>query len=140
MTTAAAIQAPLVRSSATSIGKHSANVVKNAIHIRSKSFAFQLTTAPPPTSGGRRSAVARSTKEETNSKADDPPPLFTSQDDLSFLLKLGAGSFAGAAAIKYGSILVPEITRPNIIQALIMIATPVIVSVLILFKESRVEH
>ncbi|KAI3774989.1 hypothetical protein L1987_49556 [Smallanthus sonchifolius] len=139
MTTAAAIQAPLVRSSATAIGQHSANVV-NAIHIRSKSFAFRLTTAPPPTSGGKRFAVATSTKEEANSKADDLAPSFTSQDDLSFLLKLGAGSLAVAAAIKYGSILVPEITRPNLIQALVMISTPVIVSVLILVKESRVEH
>lgn len=59
---------------------------------------------------------------------------------MNFLLKLGGGSLAGAAAIKYGSILVPQITQPNITQALIMISTPVVVAVLILIIASRVEQ
>ncbi|KAK9078249.1 hypothetical protein SSX86_002306 [Deinandra increscens subsp. villosa] len=130
-----AIQAPLVRLLATvTTTQHVANP--------SKSFAARVTAAPSPASGGRRFAVAasRSTKDEansnSNSKAVDDPA--SQDDDVSFLLKLGGGSVAGAAAIKYGSILVPEITRPNIIQALIMISTPVIVALLILIKQSRV--
>ncbi|KAD6794620.1 hypothetical protein E3N88_05516 [Mikania micrantha] len=137
--TTPAIQAPFVRSSATAFRQ---NDSKNAVQIRSKSFAFPFTPASSPPSGGRPFSVAasRSTKEETNSKSDDPALSFTSQDDVSFLLKLGAGSFAVAAAIKYGSILVPEITRPNIIQALVMISAPVVIAVLILIKESGVQR
>ncbi|KVH93052.1 hypothetical protein Ccrd_004896 [Cynara cardunculus var. scolymus] len=121
-----------------------ANVVDNAIHMRRKSFAFELPvmTALSPSSGGRRFIIAasKSSSEEANSGPDGPDLPFTSQVDLKFLLKLGAGSFMAAAAIKYGSILVPEITQPNITQALIMISTPVLVSLLILIKESRVEQ
>lgn len=58
---------------------------------------------------------------------------------MNYLVKLGAGSLAGAAAIKYGSIIFPEITQPNIVQALIMITTPVIVAVVLLIKQSRVD-
>ncbi|CAL1377731.1 unnamed protein product [Linum trigynum] len=54
-------------------------------------------------------------------------------DDLGYLLKLGAGTFAGAAAIKYGSVVFPEITRPNLTQALLMISLPVVVASLLLF-------
>ncbi|CAN1761584.1 hypothetical protein LINPERHAP1_LOCUS7950 [Linum perenne] len=54
-------------------------------------------------------------------------------EDLWFLLKLGGGSFVGAAAIKYGSIVFPEITTPNLTQALLMISLPVVLSVFILF-------
>lgn len=61
------------------------------------------------------------------------------QEDLKYLVKLGAGSVAGAAAIKYGSIIFPEITRPNLAQALFMISAPVVVAVLLLFKQSRVD-
>ncbi|KAK1416768.1 hypothetical protein QVD17_25884 [Tagetes erecta] len=144
-TAGAAIQPPISRSLATAISHQYTNVANNAIHIRNKSFTFPvtITTTSSPTFGGRRFAVAasRSTNEEANSKSDDSEPPFTSQDDdVNFLLKLGAGSFAGAAAIKYGSIILPEITRPNIIQALVMISTPVIVSVLILIKQSSVKQ
>lgn len=134
---AAAIQVTL---SATAIGQQPVILVENALRIRKKAFVFQqrVTTAPSPSSGVRRFVVAasKSPNEGANSNTDDPAP----QDDLEFLLKLVAGSFAGAAAIKYGSILVPEITRPNITQALTMISAPVIVAVLILIKESRVQQ
>ncbi|KAI7754635.1 hypothetical protein M8C21_023914 [Ambrosia artemisiifolia] len=114
MTTATTgIQPPLLRPLTTA----------TILHISSYSFA--LTASSP----SRRFAV-----RSTNPKSDDS---FISQDDVRFLLKLGAGSFAGAAAIKYGSILVPEITRPNIIQALLMISTPVVVAIVLLIKESR---
>ncbi|KAG1327929.1 hypothetical protein COCNU_01G018630 [Cocos nucifera] len=62
-----------------------------------------------------------------------------SSDDFGYLWKLAAGSVGSGAAIKYGSILFPEITRPNILQALLMVSLPVLVAVLILIKESRTE-
>jgi hypothetical protein len=49
---------------------------------------------------------------------------------------LGLGSVGGAAAIKYGSILLPDITRPNIVVALLMVSIPVAVAVLLLLKVS----
>ncbi|KAL5729651.1 hypothetical protein ACHQM5_002573 [Ranunculus cassubicifolius] len=61
---------------------------------------------------------------------------FTSPEDVSYMLKLGGGSVAGAVAIKYGSILFPELARPNLTQALIMICTPMLVSVFLLIKQS----
>ncbi|KAL4589087.1 hypothetical protein LXL04_001989 [Taraxacum kok-saghyz] len=142
--TAATIQSLRKHSSPISIVHQRTNGVKNATHIRRKPFAFEplVTTATSPYSGGRFFIVAasKSPNEEANSNADDPGLSFTSQEDIKFLLKLGAGSFAGAAAIKYGSILLPQITQPNITQALIMISTPVIVSILILLNASRVEQ
>ena len=62
--------------------------------------------------------------------------LWSKQEDLSYLWKLGVGSFVGAAVIKYGSILFPEITRPNISLALVMISTPVVAAVWLLIKQS----
>ena len=58
------------------------------------------------------------------------------QDDFYYLWKLAAGSIGGASAVKYGSVLFPDITRPNIVQALLMISLPVLVAILILIKES----
>lgn len=60
-------------------------------------------------------------------------------DDSSYLWTLGLGSVAGAAVIKYGSILLPDITRPNIVVALLMVSLPVVAAVLILLKASSVE-
>ncbi|GMN49989.1 hypothetical protein TIFTF001_019144 [Ficus carica] len=62
---------------------------------------------------------------------------FIAQEDLDYLWKLVAGSVVGAAYIKYGSVVFPEITRPNITQALLMILSPVVVSVLLLINQSR---
>lgn len=58
---------------------------------------------------------------------------------MKYLVQLGGASVAGAAAIKYGSIVFPQITQPNLAQALLMIFTPVIVAVLLLFKQSRAD-
>jgi hypothetical protein len=52
---------------------------------------------------------------------------------------LGLGSVGGAAVIKYGSILLPDITRPNIVLALLMVSLPVVAAVLILLKASSSE-
>jgi hypothetical protein len=62
--------------------------------------------------------------------------MFTKQNDSDYLLKVAAGSVGGASAIKYGSILFPDLTKPNIIQGLLMVSLPMVVAVLILFKES----
>jgi len=61
------------------------------------------------------------------------------QGDLNYVLKLTIGSILGAAVIKYGSILLPDITQPNIVRALLMIATPVVIAVSLLVKESSKE-
>ncbi|KAK8926199.1 hypothetical protein KSP39_PZI018055 [Platanthera zijinensis] len=58
------------------------------------------------------------------------------QDEGDYLLKLVAGSVGGGAAIKYGSILFPDMTRPNLVQALLMISLPVLVASIILLKET----
>ncbi|CAM8934093.1 unnamed protein product [Rhodiola kirilowii] len=59
------------------------------------------------------------------------------QVERSYVLKLGVGSVAGAAVIKYGSVLVPQITRPNLAEALFIIITPVVAAALILLIKSR---
>ncbi|OMP01404.1 hypothetical protein COLO4_11916 [Corchorus olitorius] len=78
--------------------------------------------------------------EEENPSLDEPNASFIPQEDLNYLWKLGAGSIIGAAIIKYGSIIFPEITRPNIILALIMISAPVVIAVLLLIHQSRVKQ
>lgn len=60
------------------------------------------------------------------------------QEDLKYLVVLGGGSVAGAAVIKYGSIIFPEITSPNLGEALFMIFAPTIVAVILLIKQSRI--
>ncbi|KAE8780512.1 hypothetical protein D1007_46302 [Hordeum vulgare] len=58
------------------------------------------------------------------------------QDDSGYLLTLGLGSVGGAAAVKYGSVLLPDITRPNILEALLMVSLPMATAVIILLKLS----
>ncbi|RVW35894.1 hypothetical protein CK203_037061 [Vitis vinifera] len=76
-------------------------------------------------------------EEQDSSMNNNTSPSFISEEDLKYLVKLGGGSVVGAAVIKYGSIILPEITRPNIIQALIMVSAPVVVAVWLLLKQSR---
>ncbi|XAR50534.1 hypothetical protein NMG60_11004884 [Bertholletia excelsa] len=96
---------------------------------------FRTITSPK---SSVRVRASEPQKDRVNSSADDPDRAFTSQEDLSYLWKLGAGSVVGAAAIKYGSILFPQITRPNILEAMIIIITPVIIAVLLLIRQSRI--
>ncbi|KAK0595874.1 hypothetical protein LWI29_010784 [Acer saccharum] len=100
------------------------------------SIPVELTPAGDPR--GQSSSSYCTPSVDHRGLARTPPP-FQRQDreDLNYLLKLGAGSVVGAAVIKYGSILFPEITRPNIFQALIMISTPVIVAVFLLISERK---
>ncbi|XP_057725772.1 uncharacterized protein LOC130941323 [Arachis stenosperma] len=69
-------------------------------------------------------------------QAGDQNPETSSQEDLWYVGKLVAGSVAGAAVIKYGSALFPEITTPNIVLALLIITAPVLLAVVLLIKES----
>ncbi|KAM1493381.1 hypothetical protein FF1_025168 [Malus domestica] len=81
----------------------------------------------------------RGGEEEVNSNVGNNGSGLISEDDLEYLGKVVAGSLVAAAVIKYGSIVLPEITRPNIVQALIMIFMPIVVAVLLLIKQSRAE-
>ncbi|KAK1276521.1 hypothetical protein QJS04_geneDACA001536 [Acorus gramineus] len=55
-------------------------------------------------------------------------------EDLSYLSKMAAGSVGGAIFIKYGSALIPEITKPNGFVALLLVGLPMLVSVFLLSK------
>ncbi|CAI9757604.1 unnamed protein product [Fraxinus pennsylvanica] len=92
-----------------------------------------------PTTPFRNLSLVRASKPGRENTNDPDSATFISSGDLNYFLRLGAGSLAGAAAIKYGSIIFPEITQPNIVQALVMITTPVIVAVVLLIKQSRVD-
>ncbi|XP_066322960.1 uncharacterized protein [Miscanthus floridulus] len=59
--------------------------------------------------------------------------------DSGYLWTLVLGSLGGAAVIKYGSILLPDITRPNIAVALLMVSLPVVAAVLVLLKASSAD-
>ncbi|GER46319.1 aryl hydrocarbon receptor nucleartranslocator-like protein 1 [Striga asiatica] len=112
-----------------SISSHNPLMPKTGFHVLHK-------TAP-----SRRASTVRASSDPQRQGADaanDKTP-FVSQDDLKYLVMLGGGSFAGAAAIKYGSIIFPEITRPNLGLALFMILAPVVIAVLLLIKQSRVD-
>ncbi|KAK3016047.1 hypothetical protein RJ639_007534 [Escallonia herrerae] len=91
----------------------------------------------PKTRGRSLIVVASKPQTQMEDVTSDPDPASSLQEDLSYILKLAASSVSGAAAIKYGSVIFPDITRPNIVQALIMISAPIIVAVLILIKKSR---
>jgi hypothetical protein len=58
------------------------------------------------------------------------------KEDLVYVAKLVVGSFGGAGVIKYGSAIFPEITTPNLVLALVIISTPVLVAVLLLINQS----
>lgn len=62
---------------------------------------------------------------------------FVQGEDVTYVLKLVGGSVLGAAVIKYGSALFPQITTPNILLALSMISAPVILAIFLLVNKSR---
>uniref|UniRef100_A0ACD5Z9P7 Uncharacterized protein n=1 Tax=Avena sativa TaxID=4498 RepID=A0ACD5Z9P7_AVESA len=85
--------------------------------------------------GGRASISCNANGAGAEPDSKGPVP----QDDSSYLWTLGLGSVGGAAAVKYGSVLLPDITRPNIVQALLMVSLPMVAAVLILLKLSSTE-
>ncbi|KAK4406346.1 hypothetical protein Sango_0641100 [Sesamum angolense] len=104
----------------------------------------RVSLRPLTTSCQRISLVRASSEPQKGGGGDDAAAandeaLFVSEEDWKYLAKLGVGSVAGAAAIKYGSIVFPEITRPNLAQALLMIFAPVVVAIWLLVKQSRLD-
>ncbi|XP_022980153.1 uncharacterized protein LOC111479627 isoform X2 [Cucurbita maxima] len=73
-------------------------------------------------------------QEGNSSGGDDDTGI---SQDVQFVLKMAAGSIAVGGGIKYGSIIFPEMTKPNIVQALIMVSTPVVVAICLLINQSR---
>nr|XP_009783197.1 PREDICTED: uncharacterized protein LOC104231834 [Nicotiana sylvestris]XP_016447730.1 PREDICTED: uncharacterized protein LOC107772768 [Nicotiana tabacum] len=106
------------------------------------SVGFLVPKSFRMTSSFKTPMVARASDPKTdqpNPSTDESGLPFLPQEDLNFLLKLGVGSVAGGAAIKYGSVIFPEITRPNITLALFMISAPVVVAAVLLFLQSRAD-
>ncbi|CAK7356945.1 unnamed protein product [Dovyalis caffra] len=115
--------------------------LNNPYFLLSSNIARRQKFIPTQASNSQRRGGKEEEEEEEEEEAFSMNDATSgvSQEDWNYLLKLGAGSLAGAAAIKYGSILFPEITRPNILQALIMISAPVVVAIVLLIKQSRQE-
>ncbi|XP_030471878.1 uncharacterized protein LOC115689847 isoform X4 [Syzygium oleosum] len=116
------------------------SVVNHRQRPASTAKGFGQNSIVPATRIRRSCRVLAANNPKSDDKGSSFGESYASQEDLNYLWKLGAGSIAGAALIKYGSILFPEITRPNIIEALGMISTPVVVAVLLLIKQSRAEQ
>ncbi|KAE9585828.1 hypothetical protein Lal_00010231 [Lupinus albus] len=87
-----------------------------------RSFCIVAQALDPKTRGDENSTTSSAASQE---------------EDLWYVAKLGMGSFVGAATIKYGSVLFPQITTPNIVLALTIISTPMVVAVLLLINQSR---
>ncbi|CAN0878330.1 hypothetical protein LINGRAHAP2_LOCUS12420 [Linum grandiflorum] len=125
---------------ATAAGVHFARVIISSSSRRSNASStvrFGWLSGPEPAvklSG--RFRVVRSRRGESEARGGSTSGFSqgdNDDDDLGFLVKLGGGSFVGAGAIKYGSVVFPEITRPNLSLALLMISLPVLLSLLLLF-------
>ncbi|XP_021736692.1 uncharacterized protein LOC110703230 [Chenopodium quinoa] len=98
-----------------------------------KNYQYQIR---PPLIPSVRASSGPNSSEPTSPSNSVTPNL---QDDVTYLLKLAAGSIFGAALIKYGSAIIPDITKPNITLALLMISSPVVISILLLSNSSRKE-
>ncbi|XP_021731812.1 uncharacterized protein LOC110698642 [Chenopodium quinoa] len=124
-------------SSPTSINTKTSPCLTNTITITKttiKNYKYQIR---PPLLPAVRASSGPNSSEPTSPSNSVPPPNL--QDDFTYLLKLAAGSIFGAALIKYGSAIIPDITKPNITQALLMISSPVVISILLLSNGSRKE-
>ncbi|XP_059291266.1 uncharacterized protein LOC132044770 [Lycium ferocissimum] len=104
--------------------------------------SFLVPKSVQLTSSSKTPMIARASdprNDQANPSTDEPGLPFLPQEDLNFLVKLGVGSVAGGAVIKYGSVILPEITTPNISLALFMISAPMVVAVVLLFLQSRAD-
>ncbi|KAL0719395.1 hypothetical protein Bca4012_068719 [Brassica carinata] len=99
--------------------------------MSSVKFVTTFRTTSPNT--GRKRSFRVMVSDNRSEQADNGQGT---QEDINYLLKLVAGSVAGAAIIKYGSVLLPEITAPNLTQALFIIFAPVVISVILLIRSS----
>ncbi|XP_074556485.1 uncharacterized protein LOC141812345 [Curcuma longa] len=103
--------------------------LRRAFRSSTRTISTPRASSQPPQGGGRGD------EDEERSTSPIDTSLILS-DDLGYLWKLAAGSVGGASLIKYGSVFLPDITRPNLTQALLMISLPVLVAVAILVRES----
>ncbi|CAN6245715.1 unnamed protein product [Urochloa humidicola] len=106
---------------------------------------FRVSCRQKPRVAAPGPVTSRATHGRARLSSRDPAEAETGagrilKDDSSYLWTLGLGSVGGAAVIKYGSILLPDITRPNIVLALLMVSLPVVAAVLILLKASSSEN
>ncbi|XP_047080232.1 uncharacterized protein LOC124690969 [Lolium rigidum] len=99
--------------------------------------SFRLSCRQDSRAARRGVGLARFSRDANDAKAEPGSKERTPQDDdAGYLWTLGLGSVGGAAAVKYGSVLLPDITRPNIVQALLMVSLPMVAAVLILLNLS----
>ncbi|XP_060205166.1 uncharacterized protein LOC132633007 [Lycium barbarum] len=126
----------------------------NAIKLLATSTSTSISSLQPTNAAGVSFLVPKSVQltktpmiarasdprnDQANPSTDEPGLPFLPQEDLNFLVKLGVGSVAGGAVIKYGSVILPEITTPNFSLALFMISAPMVVAVVLLFLQSRAD-
>jgi len=117
-----------------------AGPMSNSAQRRSSLFRVSCRYRPrvATRSGAARGRARLSSRDPADAETDADAGRVL-KDDSSYLWTLGLGSVGGAAVIKYGSILLPDITRPNIVLALLMVSLPVVAAVLILLKASSSE-
>ncbi|GAQ87264.1 hypothetical protein KFL_003420030 [Klebsormidium nitens] len=72
----------------------------------------------------------------TNDKVEGDVTSLTGED-VQYLLKLFASCTVGAIVVKYGSILLPGLTTPNLVQAVFMIFAPCLVVAMLLQIQSN---
>ncbi|KAL8099043.1 hypothetical protein AgCh_031658 [Apium graveolens] len=118
-------------------------------HVQSSSFSCRRSdrifaggfSYAFPTISSKSHIILATRKDDSsfNNKVtpSDPAPFNSQGKDVKYVLKLAGGSVLGAAVIKYGCALFPDITTPNILLALSMISGPVILALLLLIKKSR---
>ncbi|KAL2332479.1 hypothetical protein Fmac_020060 [Flemingia macrophylla] len=94
-----------------------------------------LQIPSPPIRCRCRRVVAGALDPKTEDKNSTSPSKEV--EDLVYVGKVVAGSLAGGAVIKYGSALFPQITTPNLLLALLIILTPLLLALFLLIKESR---
>ncbi|KAK2371600.1 homoserine O-acetyltransferase [Trifolium repens] len=97
------------------------------VNVNPPNTALVYTLFPTTTTIRKLSSVVR---------AQNSTASLSQKEDSVYVAKLVVGSFGGAAAIKYGSAIFPEITTPNLVLALVIISTPVLVAVLLLINQS----
>lgn len=97
------------------------------------SVKFVTSFRNPSNCSGTKRSFRVMASDDRSEQADNGQGI---QEDLNYLLKIGVGSVAGAAIIKYGSVLFPQITRPNLTLALFIIIAPVVISVILLSLSS----
>eukprot|EP00252_Welwitschia_mirabilis_P016308 TRINITY_DN35986_c0_g1_i1.p1 TRINITY_DN35986_c0_g1~~TRINITY_DN35986_c0_g1_i1.p1 ORF type:complete len:117 (-),score=12.58 TRINITY_DN35986_c0_g1_i1:274-624(-) len=114
-----------------------------AILVQQRGFLLQsFPLRPSHYPSGQRRGKRHSNRIALHCKGvpDDKSKASLTLEDVSYVAKLTAGSIVSGALIKYGSLLLPDITKPNFTEALFIIGIPVMVSVFLLLKASIMER